>query len=167
MLPAFMFDVLCQWLSESVSQTKFYLLCLRNMKYNDDNPCLFWCYKNQLLKRQGCQHFKVFRILSVLIYLFVCIYVYCQHIKTILTILKILGRFSIKVHHLVVNFERNYKTHCFKTFLSITEVFISNFHSWSNFTFDLWHFITFSIVMQLFYCFNLMSTEQKNIRLWK
>lgn len=42
MLPAFMFDVLCQRLSESVSQMEFYLLCLRNIKYLDINPRLFW-----------------------------------------------------------------------------------------------------------------------------
>lgn len=50
MLLAFIFDVLCQWLSESVSQRNFYLQCLRNIKYIDGNPGLFWCYKNRLLK---------------------------------------------------------------------------------------------------------------------
>lgn len=54
MLPAFMFDVLSQRLSESVSQMEFYLLCLRNIKYLDINPR--WFDKTRII----CQNVPVY-----------------------------------------------------------------------------------------------------------
>lgn len=72
MLSAFMFDVLCQRLSESVSQMEFYLLCLRNIKYLDINPRLFWCYKNYLSK---CASLS-----SLFCFLFVLVLPHCLHL---------------------------------------------------------------------------------------